>query len=278
MEAISFENNKIRRKWHKREWFFSIIDVIARLTESSIPKRYWADLKSKLEEEGFEGYDNIVRLKLIAEDGKLRETDCTDTQGIFRIIQGVPSKKAEPFKRWLAKVGYERIQEIENPELAQERMKKLYEQKGYSKGWIDKRVRGIAVRQDLTDEWKSRGVGQRQEFAILTNEIAKATFGVSIKKHKQIKQIDKENLRDYMTDLELIFSMLGEASTTEIKKEKNIKGMDQALIAAKLGGDIAGKARTELEETTGKQVTTSHNPLSEESIKKAANKIKKEIR
>jgi len=201
-EIIVFRGKNIRRIWHEDKWFFSVIDIVSVLTESTIPKRYWADIKAKLEEEGFEAYDKIVQLKLIAEDGKLRETDCSDTEGIFRIIQSIPSKKAEPFKRWLARVGYERIQEIENPELAQERMKKLYELKGYSKDWIDKRLRGIAIRQNLTDEWKNRGLKEEIEYAILTNEISKATFDKTIEEYKKFKGLNKENLRDHMDELD----------------------------------------------------------------------------
>jgi len=197
-----FEGQNIRRLWHNDEWYFSIIDIVAVLTDSSIPKRYWSDLKIKLKEEGFEPYDKIVHLKLEAPDGKLRETDCVNTKSLFRIIQSIPSKKAEPFKQWLAKVGYERIQEIENPELAQDRAKEYYELKGYPKDWIDKRLRGIAIRQELTEEWKNRGIEEKRDYAILTNEISKATFGVPIKEHKQIKGLNpkfkNQNLRDHI--------------------------------------------------------------------------------
>jgi len=195
VDSLNFGRSKIRRIWHNDRWFFSVVDVVGALTESDNPRNYWNMLKTReLESSGIELYTNCVQLKLVAEDGKLRETDCADTEGIFRIIQSIPLKKAEPFKKWLAKIGYERIREIENPELAQERMKKLYEKKGYSKGWIDKRLRGIAIRQNLTDEWKNRSIKENQEFAILTDEIAKATFGVSIEEHKEIKGISKENL------------------------------------------------------------------------------------
>lgn len=198
---VVFEGQRIRRTWFNEGWHFSIIDIVEVLTESSIPRRYWSDLKIRLQEEGFEAYDKIVQLKLLAEDGKLRETDCATTETLFRIIQSIPSPKAEPFKRWLAQVGYERIQEIENPELAQDRAKEYYEIKGYPKDWIDKRLRGIAIRQELTDEWKQRGIEEKREFAILTNEISKATFGVPIKVHKGIKGLDpklkNQNLRDH---------------------------------------------------------------------------------
>jgi len=268
-----FNGKTIRRKFVSGKWFFSIIDIVNVLTESTIPKRYWADLKTKLEEEGFEAYDKIVQLKLIAEDGKLRETDCSDTEGIFRIIQSIPSKKAEPFKRWLAKVGYERIQEIENPELAQERMKKLYELKGYSKDWIDKRLRGIAIRQNLTDEWKNRDIKEEIEYAILTNEISKATFGKTIEEYRKIKGLDKENLRDHMDELELIFGMLGEKVTTEITINKNAQGFDECSVAARQGGEVAGNARKEAEEKIGRPIVSEENYLFlNEKIKKKKKK------
>ena len=256
-----FNGKAIRRKLIGDKWFFSIIDIIEVLTESTIPRRYWSDLKIKLKEEGFELYDFIVQLKLKAGDGKEYETDCADTEGIFRIIQSIPSKKAEPFKRWLAKVGYERVQEIENPELAQERMKKLYELKGYSKEWIEKRLRGIAIRQELTDEWKNRGIEEEKDFAILTNEISKATFGKTVEEYKQVKKLKRENLRDHMDDLELIFNMLGEASTTKIARAKDAKGLEENKTAAKQGGEVAGNARKELEEKTGESVVSENNFL-----------------
>ena len=190
---VIFEGKNIRRLWHKDVWYFSIIDIIAILTDSSIPKRYWSDLKAKLLEEGFQPYDKIVQLKMPAEDGKLRETDSANTETILRLIQSIPSKKAEPFKRWLAQVGYERIQEIENPELAQDRAKEYYELKGYPKEWIDKRLRGIAIRQELTDEWKSRNVTEEKDFAILTNEISKATFDKTIQEYKEFKGLERKN-------------------------------------------------------------------------------------
>jgi hypothetical protein len=209
-------------------------------------------------------------------------TDCANTENLFRIIQSIPSKKAEPFKRWLAKVGYERIQEIENPELAQERAKEYYELKGYPKDWIDKRIRGIAIRQDLTDEWKQRGVEEQKEYAILTNEISKATFGVPIKEHKKIKGLDpqfkNQNLRDHMTDLELIFTMLGEASTTEITRARDVQGFVGNREAAREGGRIAGNARAELENKTGRNVVSSDNYLEiTGKVKKLENNPKPEV-
>lgn len=274
-KIIVFQDKKIRRIWHDNEWYFSVVDVVGALSESSIPKRYWADLKSKLLEEGFEAYEKIVQLKLIALDGKLRETDCANTKTIFRIIQSIPSKKAEPFKRWLAKVGYERVQEIENPELAQERMKKIYEQKGYPRDWIDKRLRGIAIRQNLTDEWKNRGVEENIEFAILTNEISKATFGKTVEEYKKLKGLDKENLRDHMNDLELIFTMLGEKVSTEITTNKDAKNFEECAIAAKQGGEVAGNARQEAEEKIGHSIVSKENYFSDKEKNK---KNKKEIK
>ena len=260
---VVFEGAKIRRTWHDNQWYFSVVDVVGVLTDSSIPRRYWSDLKSKLIEEGFEPYDKIVQLILQAEDGKMRPTDCANTESMFRIIQSIPSKKAEPFKRWLAKVGYERTQEIENPELAQDRAKEYYELKGYPEDWIEKRLRGIAIRQELTDEWKERRVDEKRDYAILTNEISKATFGKSIKEHRKIKSLDpmnkNQNLRDHMTDLELIFTMLGEKSTTEITKSRESNGFDECFDSSKEGGKIAGNARKELEKKTGRKVVSSEN-------------------
>lgn len=262
---VVFEDKEIRRIWHNDQWYFSITDVVGILSESSIPRRYWSDLKIQLKNEGFELYDFIVQLKLQSSDGKYYETDCANTETLFRIIQSIPSKKAEPFKRWLAQVGYERVQEIENPELGQDRIKQYYELKGYPKEWINKRIRGIAIRQELTDEWKQRGVDENKEFAILTNEISKATFGVDIKRHKAIKGLDpkfkNQNLRDHMTDLELIFNMLGEKSTTEIARVKKAQGFEQNKQAAKKGGKIAGDARENLEKELGKKVVSSENYL-----------------
>jgi prophage antirepressor-like protein len=270
---VVFQDKKIRRVWYNDEWFFSIIDIISALDASDRPRKYWSDLKVKLTEEGFELSDKIGQLKMPAEDGKFRFTDCVNTKNAFRIIQSIPSKKAEPFKQWLAKVGYERVQEIQNPELAQERMKQLYEQKGYSKDWIDKRLRGIAIRQELTDEWKERGVDEKLEFAILTNEISKAAFGKTVEEYKKLKNLRKENLRDHMTDLELIFSMLGERATTEIARTQDAQGFEENKIAAKKGGRIAGDAREKLEIETSKKVVTNENYLdTPEKIKRIGNK------
>ncbi len=207
-------------------------------------------------------------LKLAAPDGKLRETDCAGTEGVFRIIQSIPSPKAESFKRWLAKVGYERVQEIEDPELATKRTRAIYKDKGYSDDWIEKRMRGIAIREELTDEWKNRNVKQEQEYAILTAEIAQATFGITPGEHQQLKGLKRENLRDHMTDLELIFSMLGEAATTEITRVDDAQGFDESKTAARKGGEVAGTARKDLEKKTGKRVVSPENYLSEPEIRK----------
>ena len=213
---ILFQSKEIRRIWHEEEWYYSVVDIVAALTESPTPRQYWSKIKQR-EFIKFQLYPIWVQLKLPADDGKLRQTDCVNTKGALRLIQSIPSPRAEPFKLWLAQVGQERLDEIENPELAQERMKELYEKKGYSKDWIDKRLRGIAIRQNLTDEWKERGIAEQKGFAILTAEISKATFGMTpreYKNHKNLPEKSKENLRDHMNDLELIFTMLGERVTT----------------------------------------------------------------
>ncbi|MEK6921670.1 MAG: phage antirepressor protein, partial [Nanoarchaeota archaeon] len=215
----------------------------------------------KLKEEGFELYEKIVQLKLTASDEKAYLTDCANTKSMFRIIQSIPSPKAEPFKQWLSQVGYERVQEIENPELSQIRMKELYKQKGYSDDWIEKRVRGIAIRQELTDEWKNRGVKEDKEYAILTNEISKATFGKTVEEYKEFKGLNKQNLRDHMNDLELIFSMLGERVTTEITQEKNTIGFPPCKDAAQEGGQVAGNARKDAEQRIGRSILTEQNYL-----------------
>ena len=255
-----FNGKTIRRKLVEDKWFFSVVDVEGVLTDSPTPRQYWGKVKDR-EFRELELSPIWVQLKLIAEDGKMRGTDCANVKSIFRIIQSIPSKKAEPFKRWLAKVGYERVQEIENPELAQERMKDLYEKKGYSKEWIEKRLRGIAIRQELTDEWKDRGIGQEKEFAILTNEISKAAFGKTVEEYKEFKKLKRENLRDHMDELELIFSMLGEAATTSIAKAKDVQGLGENKTTARQGGEVAGNARKELESKTGESVATDDNFL-----------------
>jgi DNA-damage-inducible protein D len=259
-----FKGKQIRKVVHNDEWYFSITDIVEALTDSSNSRRYWSDLKIKLiENEGFaQLYEKIVQLKIESSDGKKYQTDAGNTETIFRIIQSIPSPKAEPFKRWLAKVGYERIQEIEDPELASKRIRATYKAKGYPDTWIDKRMRGIAIRETLTNEWEQRGVKEQREYAILTAEISEATFGLKPSDHKKLKSLQKENLRDHMSDLELIFSMLGEASTTEIAVQQDAQGFHENKEAARSGGKIAGNARKELEEKSGRKVVSSSNFLS----------------
>ncbi len=268
-KLIVFEDKKIRRIWHNEEWYFSVVDVTAILTNQPDPlkaRKYWNKLSQRLNEEGSEVVTNCHQLKLPAPDGKLRETDCANIKSLFRIIQSIPSPKAEPFKQWLAQLGKDRIDEIENPELAQDRVKKYYELKGYPKDWIDKRLRGIAIRQELTEEWNSREVKEGKEFAILTNEISKATFGKTVGEYKNHKGLTKrnQNLRDHMTDLELIFTMLGEKATTEITEANNSQGFNECRHSAKKGGNIAKNARVELEEETKKKVVSKLNYMDNE--------------
>lgn len=258
-----FQSAKIRSVWNEEEqqWYFSVVDIVGALTDSSDNRKYWNKLKQRLKEEGSETVTFCHQLKMPASDGKMRKTDAANTKGILRIIQSIPSPKAEPFKQWLAQVGSERIEEIENPELAQTRMRELYRAKGYSDEWIARRERGIAVRDTLTDEWKKRGIKEGKEYAILTAEINKATFGITPSQHKKIKSLDRpsENLRDHMTDLELLFTALGEASTTEIAKTHDVYGMTQNVSAAQAGGKIAGDARAALEAKTGRNVVSPSN-------------------
>lgn len=261
---VVFQEKAIRRVWQQNEWWFSVVDVCAVLTESTDAGAYWRKLKQRLGAEGSEAVTFCHGLKLEAPDGKQRITDCANTEGLFRIIQSIPSPKAEPFKRWLAQVGYERVKEIEDPELASSRARELYEAKGYPKDWIEKRMRSIAIRGALTEEWKARGVAEGREYSILTAEIARATFGVTPGAHKKLKGLEQAkaaNLRDHMTDLELIFTMLGEASTTEIAKRKNAQGFKQNHHAAKAGGAVAGNARKELEAKSGTPVVSRENYL-----------------
>lgn len=272
-----FNGKVIRKVWFAERWWFVIEDVIVTLTDSEDPKQYIQKLKQR-DEILAEGWVQIVHTLPVQTDGGKQSMNCSDTEGILRIIQSIPSKKAEPFKRWLAKVGYDRIKEIENPELAQERMKTLYEQKGYSKEWIEKRLRGIAIRQELTDEWKNREIKEEKEFAILTNEISKAAFGKTVEEYKKFKQLNRENLRDHMDDLELIFTMLGEASTTRIAKAKDPIGMEENKIVARQGGEVAGNARKELEEKTGESVLSEDNFLDvPEKLKKKRNKLIEQV-
>lgn len=261
-KIILFQGRSVRRAWCDNEWWFVIEDIVSILTDSADPKQYIQKMKQR-DVPLAEGWVQIVRTLIVDTPGGKQKMNCVNTRGAFRVIQSIPSPKAEPFKRWLAKVGYERIQEIENPEIAQERMKQLYEQKGYSKEWIEKRLRGIAIRQELTDEWKSRNVDENREYAILTNEISKATFGKTVEEYKKFKGIKRENLRDHMGDLELIFTMLGEKVTTEITRKDDPKDFEGCLDASKRGGRVAGNARRETEKEIGSPVVSPENYLTE---------------
>jgi DNA-damage-inducible protein D len=262
-KLVLFQSKQIRRLWHEEEWYYSVIDIIEALTSSPTPRQYWGKVKDR-EFTKLQLSPIWVQLKLESKDGKKYNTDCVNTKGAFRLIQSIPSKKAEPFKQWLAQVGKERLEEIENPELAQTRMKEIYEKKGYPKDWIDKRLRGIAIRQNLTDEWKDRGVEAQQDFAILTAEISKATFGMTPSEYKNLKNLpekSKANLRDHMDDLELIFTMLGERVTTEISKKEKPKTFDKNKEVAKRGGKVAGNARKDTEKELGRSVISEKNFL-----------------
>jgi BRO family, N-terminal domain len=258
---ILFNQKKVRRHWddNKEQWYFSIVDVAAVLTDSSNPRRYWSDLKTKLKQEGSEVYEKIVQLKMTAPDGKQRQTDCFATEDLLRTIQSIPSPKAEPFKLWLAKVGYERIEETEDPELAFERAMQTYLKKGYSKEWINQRLKSIEVRKELTDEWQQRGIKEGLKYAILTNEITKAWASKSVKEYKKLKRLKKQNLKDNMTNLELVLNMLAEASTTEISKKKKPKSFPQNKEVARQGGHVAGTARKEIEAQTGESIVSPKN-------------------
>ena len=258
-KIVLFRGREIRRIIHNNEWWFSVVDVCEALTDSADAGAYWRKLKQRLAEEKSEVVTFCHGLKLMAPDGKMRETDCANTEGMFRIIQSIPSPKAEPLKRWLAKVGYERVQEIENPELAMKRTRALYKLKGYSDDWIEKRIRGIAIREELTDEWKKRGAQEQKDYEILTAEISKATFGVTPSEYKKLKGLKRENLRDHMNDFELIFNMLGERATTEIHRTEDSSGVSKLKSDAKAGGDIAGGARKKLEKRLGKSMISKDN-------------------
>ena len=258
---ILFNQKEIRRVWddEKELWYFSVVDVIEVLVDPTIPKRYWSDLKIKLKNEGSEVYEKIVQLKFKASDGKYYFTDCFSTEDILRVIQSIPSPKAEPFKLWLAKVGYERIEETEDPELAFDRAMKTYLQKGYSKEWINQRLKSIEVRKELTDEWQNRGIKEGKDYAILTDEITKAWADISVKNYKKLKGLKKENLRDNMTNLELVLNMLAEVSTTEISKKQKPIGFSKNKEVARKGGTVAKKARLEIEKQTGESVISNEN-------------------
>ena len=264
MENIKlFEEKKVRTHWNEdlQKWYFSVIDVIEILTGSSIPKRYWSDLKKKLSTEGSEAYEKIVQLKMQAEDGKQRLTDVADTETLLRIIQSIPSPKAEPFKQWLAKVGYERMQEISDPEQSLDRARENWQKLGRSEKWIQQRMTGQETRNKLTDYWQEAGIQKQDEFALLTNIIHQEWAGLSVKKHKELKNLKSQNLRDHMTEAELIFTALAELSTRQIAESEKAKGLQKNAIASKKGGAVAKNARLELESKTGKSVVTGDNFL-----------------
>jgi len=256
-----FQDQRVRVEWdnEQEKWFFSIIDIIGILTESERPRKYWSDLKKKLKTEGSEVSEKIGQLKMRSPDDKLRLTDVADTEQLLRLIQSIPSPKAEPFKIWLAKVGYERIEETEDPEKSFNRAMETYLKKGYSVNWVNQRIKSIEVRKELTDEWNIRGVKKGLEYAILTDEITKAWSGMTSREYKDFKDLKKENLRDNMTNLELVLNMLAEASTTEISKEKKPKTLDENKNVAKRGGKVVDAARRQLEKDTGKKVVSPHN-------------------
>ena len=274
-KLVVFKGKEIRRTLHNNEWWFAVADVVVVLTETANSADYIKKMR-KRDAELAKGWGQIVTPLWLETSGGKQKVNCANTEGIFRIIQSIPSPKAEPFKRWLAKVGYERVQEIEDPELASKRTKAIYRAKGYSDAWIEKRMRGIAIRAELTDEWRKRGVKGEPEYAILTSEISKAAFGLTPSEYKNLKGLERENLRDHMTDLESIFSMLGEAATTEISRKKDAQGFGENKTAARKGGKIAGDARKKLEKETGDKVVSPENYLTEpESRKRLSSKKKK---
>ena len=275
-KLIVFQDKEIRSVWHDDEWWFPVVDVIEILTESKRPRKYWSDLKKKLNEEGFVQLSDIIgQLKVPSSDGKKYKTDCANTKGIFRIIQSIPSPKAEPFKQWLAKVGYERVQEIENPELAAQRARQYYQALGYNDEWIDKRLQSVSIRGQLTDEWKNRDVKEGKEYSILTAEIFKAAFGVKPSEHKTLKDLKRENLRDHMSDLELIFTMLAETTTKHKAVEKNAQGFEENREAAIEGGKATGKALETYEKATGAKVVTSDNHKAQIAAAKEKKKLER---
>ncbi|MFA5995835.1 MAG: Bro-N domain-containing protein [Patescibacteria group bacterium] len=261
-----FKGKTIRKTLFQNEWWFSVVDVIEALTNSINANDYWYKMKIRVNEEEKIQLSTICRqLKLVSLDGKKYLTDCANTEGIFRIIQSIPSPKAEPFKRWLAKVGYERVQEIEDPELSTKRTRALYKAKGYSDAWIEKRIRGIAIREELTNEWQQRGAQEEKDYEILTAEISKATFGVTPNEYKKLKSLKRENLRDHMDDFELIFTMLGEKSTTEIHRQEQSKGVPKLKQDANRGGRVAGNARKALEKELKRPIVSKTNYLAKKT-------------
>ena len=273
-----FQRKEVRRLIHNNEWWFVVTDVVAALTDSTNPQGYFKDMRKRDAQlaEALKGGGQIAPPLGLEFDtaGGRQMLQCWNTEGIFRLIQSIPSPKAEPFKRWLARIGYERVQEIEDPELATKRTRALYKAKGYSDDWIEKRMRSIAIRDELTGEWQKRGVKEQREYAILTAEISKAAFGLTPTEYAEFKKLKRENLRDHMTDLELIFSMLGEAATTEIARNRDAQGFPQNQQAAHSGGKVAGNARRELEKKSGRKVVTSENHLALSQNVKRANRLK----
>jgi len=259
-KLVVFKGKSIRRTFHNNEWYFVISDVVSALTDTVNTKDYIRKMRTR-DKELSKGWGQFVTPLSVDTEGGLQQLNCANTEGIFRIIQSIPSPKAEPFKRWLAKVGYERIQEIQDPELATKRTRALYKAKGYPDTWIEKRMRGIAIREELTDEWQQKGAQEQKDYEILTAEISKATFGVTPNQYKKLKRIDKENLRDHMNDFELIFTMLGERSTTEIHRDENSQGVAKLKQDASEGGSIAGVARKALEKRLGKTIVSKQNFL-----------------
>jgi hypothetical protein len=266
-KLVVFKGKQIRRTLHNDEWWFAVADVVEALTDTVNATDYIKKMRRR-DEELSKGWGQLVTPLWIETAGGKQKINCANTEGIFRIIQSIPSPKAEPFKRWLARVGYERVQEIEDPELATRRTRALYQAKGYSDDWIEKRMRGIAIREELTGEWKNRGIKGEPEYAILTAEISKAAFGLTPSEYKQAKGLKRENLRDHMNDLELIFSMLGEAATTEITRKQDAQGLPENKVAARKGGRIAGEAREKLEAETGAKIVSPDNFLGEPESRK----------
>ncbi|MFH1209984.1 MAG: Bro-N domain-containing protein [archaeon] len=272
---VVFQGKRIRRTWHNDQWYFVIEDIISVLTDSNDVKQYINKMKQR-DEELAKGWVQFVHTLAVPTSGGNQGMNCANTESVFRIIQSIPSPKAEPFKRWLAKIGYERVQEIENPELAQKRMREIYKAKGYSDEWVEKRVRGIAIRDELTDEWRQRGVEEKKEFAILTAEISKATFDMIPSEYKKFKKLDKENLRDHMDDIELILTMLEEATTTRFTRDRDSKEFPELKEDSKDGGDVAGSTRKDIEKRLGKSIVSSDNFLEKKEKEKRIEHKKKE--
>ena len=266
-KIVVFKGKQVRKIIYNNEWWFSVADVVEVLTDSTDPRQYLKKMRQRDSQLDTNWGTICTPLEMIAQDGKKREINCANTEGIFRIIQSISSPKAEPFKRWLAKVGYERIQEIEDPELGPKRTRALYKAKGYTDAWIEKRMRGIVIREELTSEWQKRGAQEEKDYEILTSEISKATFGVTPSEYKELKGLKRENLRDHMNDFELIFNMLGERASTEIHRNEDSKGIEKLKSDAHAGGDIAGNARKQLEKRLGRSVVSKNNYLKQSQAK-----------